>query len=88
MNVTVADPTILLDHYILPPDSFLVLVHSITQDTASIVSNGHFNLDSSVGPAGILANYFKYNQLDWWAKRIKGVDAAAKRFLQQCPTRF
>ena len=55
MNAAVADPTILLDHYHLPPDSCLTLVDGVIQGTAYIVSDGSFNPDSSAGSAGTSA---------------------------------
>ena len=55
LNSAVDDPTILLDQYHLPPDGELALVNGIVEDTACIVSDGSFNPDSSLGPAGTSA---------------------------------
>lgn len=42
-NTAIADSTIIiLYHYHLPPDNCLAVVNDITQETASIVSDGSF----------------------------------------------
>ena len=51
----VSDPTILLDQYHLPSDGGLAIVNGIVEGTDCIVSDGSFNPDSSLGPAGTSA---------------------------------
>ena len=53
--MAIEDPTILLDQYHLPLDDCLVLVAGIVAGTTSIVSNGSFNAESLIGPAGTSA---------------------------------
>ena len=55
MDSAVEDPTILLDKYQLPRDDCRALVEGIVAGTASIVSDGSFNPESSTGPAGTSA---------------------------------
>ena len=55
LDTAVNDPTILIDQYHLPPDSGIVLVNGIVEGIACIVSDGSFNPDSSLGPAGTSA---------------------------------
>ena len=55
MDTAVDDPTILLDQYHLPSDGCLALVAGIVSGTASIVSDGSFNPESLIGPAGTSA---------------------------------
>ena len=55
MDTDIEDPTILLDQYHLPLDSCLALMVSIVAGTANIVSDGSFNPESLVGPAGTSA---------------------------------
>ena len=55
MDSAVEDPTILLNKYQLPSDECRALVDGIVAGTASIVSNGSFNPESSTGPAGTSA---------------------------------
>ena len=52
MDTAIEDPTILLDQYHLPLDGCLVLMAGIVARTASIVSDGSFNPESLIGPAG------------------------------------
>ena len=52
MDTAIEDPTILLDQYHLPRDGYLALVAGILVGTASIVSDGSFNLESLIGPVG------------------------------------
>ena len=52
MDSAVEDPTILLDKYQLPSDECRALVDCIVAGSASIVSDGSFNPESSTGPAG------------------------------------
>ena len=54
MDTAIEDPTILLDQYHLPLDGCLALVAGIVAGTASIVSDGSFNPESLIGPAGFL----------------------------------
>ena len=55
MDSAVEDPTILLVKYQLPLDGCRALVEGIVAGTASIVSDGSFNPESSTGPAGTSA---------------------------------
>ena len=55
MDTAIEDPTILLDKYHLPLDGCLTLVAGIVARTASIVSDGSFNPESLIGPAGTSA---------------------------------
>ena len=52
MNTAIEGPTLLLDQYQLPLDDCLALVAGIVAGTASIVSNGSFDPESLIGPAG------------------------------------
>ena len=58
MNTAIEDHTILLNQYHLPLDGCLALVAGIIAGTASIVSNGSFNPESLIGPAGTSAVVF------------------------------
>ena len=49
---TIADPTILLDIFILPEDGCADLVEGIRIGTACGVSDGSFDAASPIGPAG------------------------------------
>ena len=55
MDSAVDNPTILLDKYQLPSDEYRALVDGIVAGTASIVSYGSFNPESSTGPASTSA---------------------------------
>ena len=55
MDTAVEDPTILLDRFCLPADGCLALVVGIAAGTASIASDGSFNPESLIGPAGTSA---------------------------------
>ena len=55
MDSAVEDPTILLNKYQLPSDECRALVDGIVAGTASIVSEGSFNPESSIGLAGTSA---------------------------------
>ena len=55
LDTAVDDPTILFDQYQLPSNGCLALVNGIVEGIACIVSDGSFNLDSSLGPAGTSA---------------------------------
>ena len=55
IDSAVEDPTILLDKHQLPSDDCRALVDGIVAGTASIVSDGSFNPESSTGPAGTSA---------------------------------
>ena len=52
LSTAVEDSIILLDWYQLPFNIYLNLVNGIVQGTVCIVSNGSFNPDTPVGPAG------------------------------------
>ena len=52
MDSAVEDSTILLHKYHLPSDECHALVDGVVAGTASIVSDGSFNPESSIGPAG------------------------------------
>ena len=55
MDTAIEDHTILLDQYHLPRDGCLALVAGIVAGTASTLSNGSFNPESLIGPAGTSA---------------------------------
>ena len=55
MDTAVEHPTILLNQKHLPADGCLALVAGIVAGTTSIVSDGSFNLESLIGPAGTSA---------------------------------
>ena len=55
MDTAIEDLTILLDQYHLPLDGCLALVTGIVAKTPSIVSDGSFNPESMIGPAGTSA---------------------------------
>ena len=57
-DTTINDPTILLDHYLLPNNNCSNLVEGITRGTASIVSDGSFDPASPIGPVGSSAVIF------------------------------
>ena len=54
-NTAVVDKIIILDQYLLPSDNYLELVNGIIRGTTSIVSNGSFEFESPIGPAGTSA---------------------------------
>ena len=51
-NYAIIDPTILLDKFVLSEDMCQALVERISNDTASVISDGSFNRDSPIGPVG------------------------------------
>lgn len=53
LDAAMSDIIILLDDYNLPTNNYAALVGGIIQGTVSIVSDGSFNLDSSIGPASM-----------------------------------
>lgn len=55
MDSVVEDPNILLHNYQLPSDDCRALVDGIVAGTASIVIDGSFNPESSMGPTGTSA---------------------------------
>ena len=55
MDTAIEDLTILLDQYQFPLDGCLALVTGIVAKTPSIVSDGSFNPESMIGPAGTSA---------------------------------
>ena len=55
IDTAVEDPTTLLDQFHLPTDNCLALVAGIAAGTVSIVSDGSFNPESLIGPAGTSA---------------------------------
>ena len=59
MDSAVEDPTILLDKYQLPLDNFRALMEGIVAGTASIVSDGSLNPESSTGPTSTSAVFLE-----------------------------
>ena len=51
-DTAINDPTILLDHYLLPNNNCSNLVEGIIRGTASTVSDSSFDPASPIGPAG------------------------------------